>query len=125
MKFLSVVLLGSCVIFAPPAKAAPGDVTEADRKFLAEVVAAVSRKDAAWIVMHSNLPMALVAGDKRRILEKEEYTRLVSQALTDSFCARFQSEAKKDLFKNWRGVMIGDGILWFTQVGARGVESWT
>jgi len=125
MKFLPILFLAFCVATGAVAKAAPGDVTDADRKFLVEVVSAVGRKDSAWIVDHSYLPMAIVTEGKRRVIGKEEYRALVHRALTDDLCGRFQAEAKKEPFKNWRGVMIGDGILWFERVGKRGSDTWT
>jgi hypothetical protein len=125
MKVLSILVLGLFFAMGVTADAAPGDVTDCDRKFLAEVVSAIERKDVAWIVAHSSLPMVLVAEDGRRVIGEEEYATLVRRALTDDFCARFQAEAKKEPFKNWRGVMIGDGILWFEQIGKRGSDTWT
>lgn len=114
-----VVLLLGWLTFGPASANAADAVSAADREFLAAVVAAVSRKDAAWIVSHSNQPMADTTHGDRRVLSAREYRRLVTATLTDPFGARFAAAAREEPFKNYRGVMIGDGLLWFTEIAAR------
>jgi hypothetical protein len=125
MRFLLTLLLGICAVPGVAANAASREVNGADRKFLAEVVSAVHRKDAAWIVAHSCLPMASVTEGRRQVLGNKEYAEMVRQALTADFCARFQADAEKKPFKNWRGVMIGGGILWFEEIKVRDSDPWT
>jgi hypothetical protein len=114
MKLLLMTWLGACASCAIAAEVKPGAVTDADRKFLADVVSAVERKDVSWIVRHSNLPMA--TGNDRHVMSESEYALRIREALTDGFCARFRSAANNEPFKNWRGVMIGRGILWCMEV---------
>ena len=35
-----------------------------------------------------------------------------------------RAHAKDPLFKNWRGVMLGDGILWFTECRKSDKDPW-
>lgn len=100
------------------------EVTAADRKFLAEVLAAVESKDAAWIAEHTSLPITLIADGGRHLAEKEEFASAVARSLTPELQTRLRSEGKKELFKNWRGVMVGDGIVWFEQVRRSNDSPW-
>jgi hypothetical protein len=111
-----VIFLFSLVALMPAVAKSAYDVTASDQRFLSDVIAAVGRKDAAWIAAHSALPIAVVAGNEHRILKKkEEFAEVVARSLTEDLCARIRAEAKKTIFKNWQGVMVGDGILWFTE----------
>jgi hypothetical protein len=92
------------------------EITPADKEFLADVLAAVEKKDAAWIARHTLLPVAVGSGKERRMVKsEEEFRKVVARALTPEIAERMRTDAKEPLFKNWRGVMLGDGILWFTQ----------
>jgi len=125
MKFFTFIAVAFCGLLPGRALAAIYDVNAGDRAFLRDVLAAVERKDATWIGVHSLLPMAVTEDGKTRVIEKEELVRLVKHSLTDAFSARFHSEAQKPLFKNWRGVMVGDGILWFEQIKRHDNDPWT
>ena len=120
MKALFIPILGFAALISAQPKPAY-EVTPSDRKFLSSVLAAVERKDADWIAAHTSLPIAVTLnGDRRVLKKKEEFAAIVARSLTDDLRTRFRSEGKKELFKNWQGVMVGDGILWFGEL--RGVD---
>jgi hypothetical protein len=54
---------------------------------------------------------------------KEEFNaNLISdpdkkRQLTDKVIAQIAADARRALFKNWQGLMVGDGIVWFTELG--------
>ncbi len=49
---------------------------------------------------------------------------ILARELTESVRARITREANRPLFKNWQGVMVGDGILWFAAFQHEGDKSW-
>ena len=92
-------------------------ITEADKKFLSQVVDAASRKDTAWIASHMNYPLYVFSEKgKRLVRNKDEFVPVLKRELTDKIAARIAAEAKKPLFKNWQGVMVGDGLVWLTEL---------
>src|SRR3982074_1044158 len=71
-------------------------VTEADKKFLAETVDAVRKKDVAWIAGHMVYPLSLVASNRTRIVKtKEQFTPILARELTQSVLAKIADAAKK------------------------------
>ncbi len=101
-------------------------VTDADKKFLAEILDAVHKNDVAWIAGHMVYPLSLVASNGTRIVKtKEEFIPILAREFTESVRAKITNDAKKPLFKNWQGLMIGDGILWFSEYKERRDTSWT
>ena len=93
------------------------EVSDSDRSFLSAVVAAVDNKDARWIASHTMLPMAVNTSTSRKLVRTEsELATLVASLLTDERRSVIQNAATHPLFKNWRGVMAGDGVLWFEEV---------
>jgi hypothetical protein len=124
---LLVTLLFGLFALSLPSPANPSDfytVTEADKKFLSEVVDSVGRKDAVWIADRMVYPISVVTTKGTRLVKKkEEFTKLASQELTDSIRAKIAEAAKKQSFKNCQGVMVGDGILWFSEYPPDGRNS--
>jgi hypothetical protein len=101
-------------------------ITKADKKFLAEVVKAVRKKDVRWISQHMVYPLSVTTSNKTRLVETEkEFGEILSRELTDSVLAKMANAAKQPGFKNWRGVMIGDGLLWFSEFGDDAHSPWT
>lgn len=117
-KMKRIVIVIFVLIAITPAIAKSGyEVTTSDRRFLSEFLKAVERKDTMWIATHSSLPMIVMTDGKRRLVKDEkEFASVLSRMLTADFSARIQSAGKMDLFSNWQGVMVGDGILWFAKV---------
>ncbi len=91
-------------------------VTKGDREFLSEVVKAVTSKDTAWIADHVNYPLSVTTDKGKRLIRgKHEFSVILKRKLTDKVVAEIVEHSKRPLFKNWRGVMVGQGILWFTE----------
>ena len=101
------------------------EVTSADKAFLSDVLAAVEKKDAAWIASHTLLPVAVGSGKERRIVKSEkEFRAIVARSLSPELTRQMRADAKDPLFKNWRGVMLGNGILWFTERTESDKDPW-
>jgi hypothetical protein len=116
-----VALMFSLFAFVLPGHAGaldPYPVTEADKKFLAEIVNAVQKQDTVWIADHMMYPLSIVVSNQTRIVNtKEEFRPILGQELSHEIRTKIVHDAKQPLFKNWKGLMVGDGIVWFTEYG--------
>lgn len=101
-------------------------ITEGDKNFLAQVVNAVQKKDVAWIAQHMLYPVSVANSNNTQLVKTEkEFEKILSRDLTDRVSTRMVDASKQPIFKNWRGVMVGDGILWFTEYGGDDHGPWT
>jgi hypothetical protein len=101
-------------------------ITEGDKSFLAQVVNAVQKKDVAWIAQHMLYPLCVTNSNNTQLVKTEkEFEKILSREITDSISAKIVDAAQQPIFKNWRGVMIGDGILWLTEYGSDAHGPWT
>jgi hypothetical protein len=101
-------------------------VTADDKKFLASVVDAINRKDFAWVANHTIYSVSITTSNGTQLVDtSEEFREILSRYLTDSIRAKILDAAKQPLFKNWQGVMIGDGILWFDEYSTNENGPWT
>jgi len=57
--------------------------------------------------------------------DKKEFSAILQRALTRRIRRKLTEDAKKPLFKNWQGVMVGDGILWYSQSSLDDGVTWT
>ncbi len=100
------------------------EVSASDRDFLSAIVAAVEGKDSRWIASHALLPMVVNTGTDRKLVRTEaEMADAVASLLTDERRSAIKTAAQRPLFKNWRGVMAGDGVLWFVEFRPRAGSS--
>ena len=100
-------------------------ITDADKRFLSEVVGALQKNDSAWIAAHMVYPLSVVVSHRTRMVRsKEEFAPIVARQLTHSLRTNIIALAKEPLFKNWQGAMVGDGLLWFTQYQSAGHKGW-
>lgn len=77
---------------------------------------AVKTKNINWIAGHMIYPLSVASNGKTRIVKsKDEFMAIAKQKWTDKICTEILDSAQKPLFKNWKGVMVGDGILWFLE----------
>ena len=113
MKLLSLIFFGlGAALFA--SEKPFYEITDGDRKFLADVLSAVARKDANWIAAHSAIPLVVETPTGNKIVKTEkEFASILESKLSIALCTKMQLDATKPLFRNWRGIMLGDGILWF------------
>src|SRR4051812_48584442 len=96
-------------------------ITDTDKKFLTEIVSALQKKNSAWIAGHMVYPLSIVVSNRTHIVKsKEEFVHILGRELTDSVRGKITAAAKEPPFKNWQGIMVGDGILWFSEYKAEG-----
>src|SRR5271170_1867974 len=126
IKLTAISVLFACAFVRCAVAADMHPITGADKKFLAEIVEALQSKDSAWIAGHMLYPVSVVVSNRANIVKsKEEFAYILSRELTDSVRAKIAAAAEGPLFKNWQGVMVGDGILWFSEYKHEGDKSWT
>jgi hypothetical protein len=100
-------------------------ITGDDRKFLTQIVDAVDRKDITWLASHMVYPLSVVTSNQTRVVKgKEEFKPILARELSESLRAKISGEANKPLFKNWQGVMVGGGVLWFSKYQHQADKSW-
>jgi hypothetical protein len=122
----AILILFACVVIRCAAAADMYPVTDADRKFLADIVSALQKKDSAWIASRMVYPLSVVVSNRTDIVRsKEEFAPILKRQLTDSVRSKITTSAREHPFKNWQGVMIGDGILWFSEFKHGSDKSWT
>jgi hypothetical protein len=101
-------------------------ITAADQKFLAEVVDAIHKKDVVWLAGHMAYPISVTVSNRTYVVKSQkEFAPILSRGLTDRIRTQIADAAKAPLFKNWQGVMVGDGLLWFSAYQSPGDNSWT
>jgi hypothetical protein len=101
-------------------------ITSDDTNFLAQVVKAIDKKHTIWIADHMFYPLSVKKSNRTQVVNtKAEFIPILKRELSDSIRARIRKDSKKPLFKNWQGVMAGDGILWFGQLRLEGHISWS
>lgn len=93
-------------------------ISLADQQFLSEVVDAVTRRDMGWIADHMRYPISVTSKGRTRIMKRKRFAAVLHREFTDDVRGRLLEASKRPLFKNWRGVMAGDGILWFSEITA-------
>jgi hypothetical protein len=124
MKLLAAIFLGfSAVLYA--SEKPFYEITDSDREFLADVLSAVARKDANWIAAHTAMPLVVETSTGKKVVKTEkEFTSVLESKFSIALCTRMQLDATKPLFRNWRGIMLGDGILWFEECRESATAPW-
>ena len=74
------IALARCVVAAD---AYP--VTDADKKFLAEIVGALQKNDTTWLAGHMNYPLSVVVSNRTHIVKSQaEFASILNRQLTDT-----------------------------------------
>jgi len=101
-------------------------VTAPDRSFFRQLQNAILSEDTNWLSGAIDLPFTVRTGKRKITLhtrsDVQQYSRsLFGEHLKDVV----RKQSPNGLFKNWRGVMVGDGEIWFSDIGHKtesGVE---
>lgn len=120
-----LVLLPLSVMFADASGTSPAKITKSDTVFLAAILHAFQKRDLQWIARRMVYPLSFVEGNETCIVtNKDQFLPILDREVTESFVADLQSEAGKPLFKNWEGVAVGGGTMWFAEYKHEGDRSW-
>jgi len=120
-KLIAVTLLLVLSFVAPQSNADLNmfPVTVADKAFFEQIRKAVLADDVEWFseaLFHH--PFVLRLGKGKIILKnKNDLKKHAALVFNAHFKATVRNQSPDSLFKNWQGVMIGNGDIWFSEVG--------
>lgn len=117
------VLLVSCLAIStafPSYAAERGDpdmlITESDKAYFLEIKTAIEKHDARWMANNVDLPMNIgINGKRKPIRTKKDFVKNYDDIINENIISAVQSQDANDLFKNWRGIMIGSGQMWILE----------
>ena len=114
----TVWLILSLVAFAARAEMYP--VTAADELFFEQIKKAISKEDVKWLSEAIGYPIFLKTQNRAiKLKNKSDFTDHSALILSARFKSTVQEQSPHTLFKKWQGVMIGNGKIWFSQVGEK------
>ena len=101
-------------------------VTPGDKVFCEQIKKAVLTNNVEWLSGVVSYPLSFKQNGKRITLENSgEFKKHSASILTPYLKSAVQSQSSDSLFKNWRGVMIGRGVIWFSAVKEKTEDDWT
>src|SRR5438128_2439322 len=85
--------------------------------FFRDLKAAVLRDDQSKVADLMNYPLDVFARGKRTIVRsRNEFLKRYRELMNDNVVRAIKTQESKDLFANYRGVMIGRGQVWFSGI---------
>jgi len=111
----TILLILSFVAHQSSAQIYP--ITASDKVFFERLQRALSTDDIEWFSEAVSYPIVLRLGKGELKLENKtavkEHAALI---FTTHLKTTVRNQATNSLFKNWQGVMIGKGEIWFSEV---------
>jgi hypothetical protein len=96
---------------------------KAARAFLAQLQAAVQANDKEKIAGMISYPMNVIHGDKRaRIRDKQTFLARYDNIFDEHVRQTILKQSARCLFGNANGEMIGNGEVWFSEMGDGSVK---
>lgn len=130
MKLLSA-LLGLHLLFSAPcasgsariAQASIYSITPRDAEFLDALKDAILRDNRAWVAERISYPLRVNGeGGAREIRDASELLENFERVFTGKVRSAILAQDAARLFRNWSGMMIGNGEVWFEAVALDGKE---
>jgi hypothetical protein len=91
-------------------------VSSDDKAFFAELKKAVLAHEAAWVGAHVAFPLHVRVDEQPLSMRtSEEFVQNYDRIMTVEMVNTVRKQTAEYLFKNTRGVMIGDGEIWFAR----------
>ena len=84
------------------------------REFFAKLKSAVSARDVSGVAALTEFPLTL--GGDVSITNATMFTAKYDAIFTPKVIQALKAQSFETLFSNWRGVMVGDGELWFSGI---------
>lgn len=117
------LLLFVALLMTVTVSAAAYDVTPEDRAFFHELRAAVLKDDTAQVAALVLYPIPVrMKGQAHTLTSAREFTARYQEIMTDSVREAIRRQSAEKLRKNWQGVMIGAGAIWFEKVKPAGTS---
>lgn len=103
------------VITAGPTRASVADpVTQEDKIFLEALKYAIASDDAAWVAAQIVFPLrVMIAGRLRWIRDQKDFISHYPEIINEKVRAAVEDQDPETLFKDWHGLMAGNGNVWF------------
>jgi hypothetical protein len=85
------------------------------KDFLNEIKRAIAQGDKRAVSKMVSYPTTvdLKSGPKKKIHNRVEFEAHYDEIINERVSKAVQAQAYEDLFVNWRGVMVGNGEIWF------------
>jgi len=112
--------LAVCLMVLGAATAQAQDAQEdvsAKQKFVVELQQAVRADDRRWLADHMQFPLRHNGRRKTLIRSRAAFLKDYASVFTARLRACVLAHDAKDLFGNWQGIMLGNGCLWFRNIG--------
>jgi hypothetical protein len=92
-------------------------LTKADQTFFSQLRDAVKNDNRGWVADHVSFPINIkIGGEQRAIKTRQEFLVQYESVFNDKVRRAIEIQQPDALFKNWRGLMVGNGEIWFTAV---------
>lgn len=114
-----VVLLAVLITVAPAcAKERPQMLSQAESDYARQVLRAVRENDVAWIGSNITYPICGTnpAGKPKRSESRADFLNVAPILLSAEFRQAVKLAEERELLKNWRGVGVAGGLIWFDYV---------
>lgn len=91
------------------------DLTQGDLAFIREVKEKVGSGDRNWVAGKVRYPVyVFVNGKERHISNARQLLSVYDEAFNTTVLNAIASQDPDEVFKNWQGIMIGDGQIWIS-----------
>lgn len=92
-------------------------VTHGDKVFCEQIKKAFLTNNIEWLSRVVSYPLTLKQNDKTITLNNSsDFKKYATAILTAHLKSAVQNQLPDSLFKNWQGVMIGNGAIWFSAI---------
>lgn len=97
----------------------PYPVTEDDRAYFAAIQDAIQHDKRDWLADQVLFPQntGSIDGKRLRIESKQQFLRHYASIINAYVRTSVREQKPSQMFKNGRGIMIGDGALWIVELG--------
>ena len=103
--------------FLPLSFGGPHDLQREDIDFFLKIKNLVKTSEKAQIVALVSYPIEIKVGENKRPFENsEELLTHYDLIFTEQLKKALEKQDPEKLFKNWMGVMVGRGEVWFEKI---------
>ena len=93
------------------------DLTKSDVAFFEQLKSAVVEDEREWVASRVSFPILVrIGAERREVVDEGDFLSNYDVIMNCRVRTAISKQVSEELFKNWRGVMVGDGELWFTAV---------
>lgn len=102
---------------ASPSQTEMYPITTSDKAFFESIRNAILANDVEWLSIAVSYPIVLRSSKGEFKLEnKGDLKARFTLIATPRVKSVVRNESPASLFKNWQGVMVGNGEIWFSEI---------